>query len=816
MGPHIPYWHDARMALRALKRDKGFTATALLTFGLCIGANVALFAVVNAVLISPLPYPNPGQLVTVFNRYPKAGVDRSGVSVPHYLERGAGVAAFVEAGAFRPSGATIGESGAPEHVSALQVTPSFLRTLGITPALGRNFADEEGFYGKNNVVIISDGLWRQNYNGAKDVVGRKLRLGTEPQTIIGVMAPRFAFGTERPQLIFPLCFSDDDKKPERRHSNNMGMIARLRPRASIAQAQAQVDAVNASALVADPYAKIVVDAGFSTKVVDLHQDFVTEARPGLLLLQAGVAFLLLIGAVNLANLLLVRASARHKEFSVRQVLGAGRGQIARLLLAETLVLALAGCALGLAIGWAGLRGLEALGADDLPHFVPYGLDTRVCMAALGLSVLTGLLLAVPMIWHSLRGNLAQALSVESRGGTTSRATHRLRHALITAQFALAFTLLCGAGLLGLSFARILAVNPGFRPENVLTGGVSAPYARYKEEKQRLALVRRLGAELRAIPGVSAVGFSTNLAFTNNLSDDAISIEGQPPAPGESLHTHYMSGVDGDFFTALGVPLREGRLLTDADSDHSRRVCVVDEDMARRYWPGKSAVGRRIFNGAPGKPEEAYTIVGVVGAAKQTNLEDQKATGCVYFPFMDYAGQHITAVLRTAQAPEAAGTAFRAAVLRVDPELPLEDMKPMSAWIDESLKGRRSPMMLAGIFAGVALVLAAIGIYGVLAYAVAQRRREIGVRMALGALPQQIRMQFLSIGVRLVLVGSALGAVGGWLTGRAMQGLLFGVGAAQPSVFVATAAVLASVAMAACLLPAVRAARVPPMEALRSE
>jgi predicted permease len=816
MGPHIPYWHDARMALRALKRDKGFTATALLTFGLCIGANVALFAVVNAVLISPLPYPNPGQLVTVFNRYPKAGVDRSGVSVPHYLERGAGVAAFAEAGASRPSGATIGESGAPEHVSALQVTPSFLRTLGITPALGRNFADEEGFYGKNNVVIISDGLWRQNYNGAEDVVGRKLRLGTEPQTIIGVMAPRFAFGTERPQLIFPLCFSDDDKKPERRHSNNMGMIARLRPGASIAQAQAQVDAVNASALAADPYAKIVVDAGFSTKVVDLHQDFVTEARPGLLLLQAGVAFLLLIGAVNLANLLLVRASARHKEFSVRQVLGAGRGQIARLLLAETLVLALAGCALGLAIGWAGLRGLEALGADDLPHFVPYGLATRVCLAALGLSVLTGLLLAVPMIWHSLRGNLAQALSVESRGGTTSRATHRLRHALITAQFALAFTLLCGAGLLGLSFARILAVNPGFRPENVLTGGVSAPYARYKEEKQRLALVRRLGAELRAIPGVSAVGFSTNLAFTNNLSDDAISIEGQPPAPGESLHTHYTSGVDGDFFTALGVPLREGRLLTDADSDHSLRVCVVDEDMARRYWPGKSAVGRRIFNGAPGKPEEAYTIVGVVGAAKQTNLEDQKATGCVYFPFMDYAGQHITAVLRTAQAPEAAGTAFRAAVLRVDPELPLEDMKPMSAWIDESLKGRRSPMMLAGIFAGVALVLAAIGIYGVLAYAVAQRRREIGVRMALGALPQQIRMQFLSIGVRLVLVGSALGAVGGWLTGRAMQGLLFGVGAAQPSVFVATAAVLASVAMAACLLPAVRAARVPPMEALRSE
>jgi predicted permease len=816
MAFHTPYWHDLRLAIRGLRRDSGFTATALLTFALCIGANVALFAVVNAVLVRPLPYHDPDQLVVVYNRYSKAGLDRAGVSPPHYLERRAGIAGFAEAGAYKDTGATIGETGAPEHVSAMQVTPSFLRVLGARPALGRIFNEDEGFYGKNSEVILSDGLWRQNFNADPGVIGRKLRMGTEPQTIIGVMPPNFSFGTSRPQLIYPLCFSDDDKKPEHRHGNNMAMIARLKLGVTVAQAQAQIDTLNVQGLANDPYAKLAVDAGFSTVVADLHQDFVAQVRPGLLMLQAGVAFLLLIGAVNLANLLLVRASARHKEFSVRQVLGAGRAALARMLVTETLVLALAGCVLGLAFGWAGLRGVEAVGARDLPHFAPYALDSHVCLAALGLSVLTGLLLAVPMLWQSLRGNLSQALSVESRGGTTTRATHRLRHALITAQFALAFTLLSGAGMLGLSFSKVLAVNSGFRPDNVLTGSVEAPWVRYKEEKQRFALLQRLRSELAAVPGVTAVGFTTSLPLSGNQDDNGTSIEGQPPAPGESLRSHYTSGVAGDYFAAIGMTLREGRLLTDDDSARSLRVCVVDEDVEHRYWPGRSALGHRLFNGAPGKPDEAYTIVGVVGASKPTNLADQKAIGCIYYPYIHYAGLYFTAVMRTVQAPEAAASALRAAVLRVDPELPVENLKTMNDWVDESLKARRSPMLLAAIFAGVALVLAAIGIYGVLAYAVAQRRREIGVRMALGALPSRVRKQFLSIGARLVGVGSAIGAAGGWLTGRAMQSQLFGVGPVQPGVFIATAAVLALVAMAACLLPAVRAARVSPMEALRSD
>jgi predicted permease len=810
-----PVFRDVRLVFRGLARDKGFTIAALLTFALCLGANVALFAVVNSVLIRPLPYPDPGQLVAVFNQYPKAGVDRAGASVPHYLERRAGVADFADAGAYRNGGVTIGGAGSPDRVATMVVTPSFFKVLGISAAKGRTFTDDEGFYGKNDVLVVSDGLWRQDYSSDPDIIGKRVRVDGKQQTIIGVMPPGFGFGTSKAQLWTPMAFSDDDKKDKNRHGNNMNMIARLRPGATVAEAQAQVDAVNKHGMQQDPFAKLVLDAGFHTTVADFHDDLVAETRPMLLLLQAGVLFLLLIGAVNLANLLLVRASARAKEFSLRQVLGAGRVQLARMLITETLVLALAGGLLGLALGWAGLRGLEVLGVDDLPHFGSYTLDPYVCLVALTASVVIGLLLALPMLWHTLRDNLALALSVESRGGTTTRSAHRLRHTLIVAQFALAFTLLVGAGLLARSFSNVLAVSPGFRPENVLSGSIPLPYERYKEDKQRFEFTQRLGQELRALPGVSAVGFTSSVPFGGDHDDNAISIEGQPPAAGQSLHTHYTSGVSEDLFTALSIPLREGRLLTDEDSTRGLRVCVIDEDVARRYWPKGNALGHRLWNGAPGKPDEAFTIVGIVGATKVQDLADTHAQGSVYYPFIYYASFQIDVMLRTVQAPQAAGPALRAAVLRVDPELPVSDLKTMESRMNESLVSRRSPLMLAGIFAGVALVLAAVGIYGVLAYAVAERRREIGVRMALGALPKQILAQFLSLGAKLVVIGSILGGIGGWLIGRAMGSLLFGIGGPQPLVFGAAALLLSLVAMTACLVPAMRAARVPPMEALRS-
>jgi len=810
-----PLIRDVRQSCRSLAHERSFAVTVLLIFALCIAANVAIFALVNSLLLRPLPFPEADRLVAVYNSYPKAGVDRAGSSVPHYLERKERIAAFVEAGAVRSGGVTIGEAGAPEQVAATHATPSFFRTLQVNAALGRTFTDEEGQEGKNHVVLLSDALWRQRFAADPNVIGRTMRINTQPYTIVGIMAPGFHYLNQRARLWTPLAFNDDERKATNRHSNNQEVIARLRPGVTVAEAQAQVNALNEQMLVGDPYGKIVVDAGFRTTVIDLRADSVAALRPVLLLLQAGVLFLLLIGAVNLANLLLVRASGRAKEFCVRQALGASRLQLARSLIVETVVLTVAGGLLGLGLGAAALRAIVVLAANQLPPNLAPGPDLTVCAAGLGVSALLGLALAVPVVWHTLHADLSVALSVESRGGTTTRAVHRVRHALIVAQVALAFVLLAGTGLLGLSFARVLAVNPGFRPDNVLTGAVSMPRAKYKETKDRLAFVTKLVTELRALPGVTSVGISSGLPFTDSISSNAISIEGRPLAPGESLQAHYASGVAGDYFPALGVPLREGRLLTMDDSQAADgKVCVIDEVVARRYWPKGDSLGHRLFNGAPDSDSDRFTIVGVVGNVKQQDLTDQHANGAVYFPYSHFDQSTIMVIVRTAQAPEAAGAVMRAAVLRIDPELPLNDLKTMANRMDDSLANRRTPLLLAGIFAAVALVLAAVGIYGVLAYSVMLRQREIGVRMALGAQPGQILRQFLGLGGRILAVGLPCGLLGAWLAGRAMTALLFGVAPTNPLVLGGTALVLATVALLACLLPSRRAARVSPIEALR--
>lgn len=808
---------DVRLAARSLMRDKGFTLTVLLTFGLCLGANVALFAVVNASLLRPLPYPDSDRLVIVKNGYPKAGADAIGVSVPHYLERRAGIAAFADAGAYRGGGETIGDTGSPDRVDSMSVTPSFFPTLGVTATLGRTFSAEEGEEGKNDVVVLSDGMWRERFASDPKILGRTLRLGGgRVCTVVGVMPAGFRFLSQRPQLWTPLVFSEDSKKPESRHSNNMNMVARLKPGVSLAEAQSQIDALNTSAMAEDPFAQLVKDAGFKTTVLGLHADYVAEMKPVLLLLQAGVVFLLLIGIVNLANLVLVRTTGRSKEFSLRQVLGAGRQRVARQVVTEMLVLSVLGGAAGLGVGWAALRGLNSIGVDQLPRSADLRVDGLVSLVGITASILVGFLLAVPAVWHGVHGNLAAALSVESRGGTTSRATHRLRHALIVAQFALAFVLLSGAGLLGLSFARVLAVRPGFQPENVLTATVALPRMTYEKEEQRLAFIERLERELATLPGINATGFGSNIPFGDNFSINGITVKGHEPRPGQTLLAHYTAGVTGGYFNALGIPLREGRFLTAEDSARKSRVCVVDEDFVRKYWPTGSALGQQLYNGPPDPKEEPFTIVGVVGSIKQNDLADQQAKGALYLPYLYYPSNDIAIVLRTAQAPALAGPLLRAAVLRIDSDLPLAELKTLTGRIDDSLVSRRSPLLLAAAFAAVALLLAGVGLYGVLAYAVAQRRREIGVRMALGAQPEQIRVQFLRLGVRLVAAGVALGAVGSWLSGRAMGSQLFGVGAMHPGVLASTAAVLAAIALVACLLPALRAAKVPPMEALRGD
>ncbi|MBI5691982.1 MAG: ABC transporter permease [Verrucomicrobia bacterium] len=818
MMPWTNLGGDLRHAVRALARDRGFTATALLTLVLCLGANVALFAVVNAVLLRPLPFPQPDRLVTIGNAYPKAGVTENiGVSAPHYLERRARIAAFAEAAAYRSGGETIGEPGSPDRVDGLRVTPSFFQVLQVKAALGRTFTEEEGTPGKTAVVVLSDGLWRQKFGADPAVIGQSLRLGgASTSTIIGVLPPGFRFLGHSAQLWTPLAFDDEQRRPENRHSNNLNMIARLQPGVSRAEAQAQIDALNLSTLETDPFGKVVRDAGFHTVVEGQHARLVADIRPALLLLQTGVLLLLLIGVVNLANLTLVRATGRTKEFSVRQALGAGAGRIARQLVVESLVLTLGGFLPGLAVGWAGLRVLDRLGTDLLPQAAPLQLDATVVLVTFAGTILIGLLLALPAIWHARHGNLAITLSVESRGGTTSRATHRVRYGLIVTQFALAFVLLSGASLLALSFSRVLSTKPGFQPDNVLTGVIPLPRANYKENKDRVAFLDRLTRELHSLPGLIAVGFGTEVPFVGRADRNAVTVLGYTPKPGESVQAHIMTGVTGDFFPALGIPLRAGRFLTTEDSLRSTRVCVIDEHMARRYWGDRDPIGGQLVNGTPDSKEKPFTVVGVVGAVKQEDLADPGTGGAVYEPFSEFSSSQITVALRSHLPPESVASTLRNAVLKIDPNVPLTKVKPLVRVIDDSLAGRRSPMFLAALFAGVALLLASVGLYGVLAYAVAQRRREIGVRMALGALPEQIWTQFLALGVRLVALGTALGLAGAWFSGQAMSGLLFGVGPFHPGILAGTALALVAIALPACFIPATRAARVPPLEALRSD
>ncbi|RXK55570.1 ABC transporter permease [Oleiharenicola lentus] len=808
---------DLRQILRRLARERGFTLTVLLTLALCIGANVAIYAVVDAVLVRALPYPEPGRLVTTVNAYPGAGVERAGASLPNYYDRREQIKAFASTSVWQGGNAIIGGAGSPQRVDRDRVSPEFFATLGVPLAMGRTFTEEEMFYKDSSRAILTDEFWRQQFNADPEVLGKTFIVDSLPVTVVGVLPPGFRYFTSKARFFVPLASDPKDRLPDRRHSNNMQLIARLAPGASLAVAQEQVNALNAQQVEDDPFSSLLKGAKFRTDVFGLHADTVRDIKPVLLLLQGGVFFLLLIGGVNLVNLLLIRASGRTKELAVRQALGAGAGHVAGEVAMETVLLALGGGLLGLAVGAAGIQLLAVLGTDYLPVGSAIVFDARLALISLGASALVGLLLSLPIIWFSLHARLASVLQTESRGGTTSRAAQRVRHGFIVAQVALAFVLLSGAGLLGLSLRKVMSTSPGFRPEQVLTGNIALPWKGYPENEQRLAFMERLLTELRAQPGVVAVGLTAGLPMGGNINNSATTIEGQDPAPGESVRAHYMAPSAGEYWQAMGIPLIEGRFLEDADNHRDLRVCLVDQDFARRYWPGSSPLGRRLSANPKFDEKEAFTIVGVVGNVKQRELAETNAQGAIYFPMKgNYTPNGFSVVLRTAMEPTALAPMLQKVVLKLDPELPVDELKPMQAWIDESMVARRSPALLAIIFAAVALVLAAVGTYGVLAYAVNQRRREIGVRMALGAQPGQVLAQFLGLGARLLAAGVVLGALGAWGAGKAMQKLLFGVGAVHPGVLVATAAVMMMVVLLATFLPSRRASRVSPIEALRDD
>jgi putative ABC transport system permease protein len=819
-------FQDVRFARRLLWKDRGFAATAILTLAVCIGANAAIFAIVNSVLLQPLPVPHAERLIYMYNAYPGAGSAAQGsTGVPDYYDRLRETTVFQEQALYNTRGVTLGGSAEPQRITAIMSTPSLLRLLQVQPLRGRIFSEEEGSTGKTQKAVLTYGSWQEWFGGQNSAIGRDVRINGEPYTVVGVLPQGFTFLNPDVKVWLPIAFGPEDKSDDRRHSNNWQYVARLKPDASLEQARQQIDALNARNLDRFPqWKQILINAGFHTVVKPLQAHLVRDIRSTLFLLWGGVVFVLLVGAVNVTNLMLVRSTARMKELATRHALGAALGRIARQLLTETVLLAAAGGVLGLGLGYAGVRALSRFGLDATPQGTQVAIDITAVAFTVGLSIGLAVLIGLIPILGLRHMNLSQAFREEGRSGTASRGARTMRRALVTAQIAFACMLLIGAGLLLASFQRVLAVKPGFNPDHVLTGIVSPPPSRYRDEAALRTFWNRLLERVRALPGVQAAGTVTNLPLGGNYSDSVILAEGYTMSPGESLLSPYQVWVSPGYFEAMGIPVKAGRLFNAADDERAPRVIVIDERLARRFWKGANPVGLRMWK--PDSPEDLvkgpspttpyYTIVGVVANVRVTGLAEKEPVGMYYFPYAQGPARGMTLVTRTAGDPSAIAGAIRQELLSIDPELPFFSVRPMQQRIDESLVSRRAPMMIATLFGGIALFLAAIGIYGVLAYQVAQRRKEIGIRLALGSDGRRIFSLVVSEGLWLVCAGLAAGLAGAFAIRRTMETQLFGVQPMDPLVLSLVASILLVVAFLACTVPARRAAHIDPLIALADQ
>ena len=811
-----------RFALRLLLRDRAFTITTFLTLAICIGANVAIFAVVQSVLLRPLPVPEADRLVLLYNSYPRAGVARASSGVPDYYDRLRETDVFEELSLFNQYGVTIGGQGSAERVPSMGGTPSLFRLLRVTPHRGRIFTEAEGETGSGRKVILSYAFWQRTFAGKDSAVGSTLRVNGFPHDIVGVMPQGFHWISSDVELWFPLAFSAEMKGDEGRHNNSWTSVGRLKPGKTLEQAQQQIKALNVRDLDRLPALKeILINAGYHTVVTPLQADMVREIRPTLFLLWGGVLFVLAIGAVNVTNLVLIRSQARARELATRHALGAGLARLTRQLLTETVLLTLAGAAAGALIGYWTLAGLSTAGLQSLPRGEEIRMDRIVVLFTVALALTVGVLIGLIPVWNLRRMNLSQAFREEGRSGTIGRGGRLVGRTLVASQVAFAFMLLAGAGLLFASFERVLNIDPGFTPNGLVTARVTPPSSRYPDQPQVRAFHERYLRDVRALPGVERAGLSSNIPFGGDFNDSVIFAEGYKMAPGESLISPYRVEVSADYLETMGVPLKSGRFFNATDTDTSQLVVVVDEALARKFWPGQDPVGRRMYRPenvknvmATGPNTKWITVIGVAGETKMQGLvtSDTRA-GTYYFPMTQSEIRGMTLVARSSMDPQSLVPSMRRALTAIDPELPLYGVRTMSERIDESLLDRRTPMMLAVGFGAVALFLAATGLYGVLAYQVAQRRKEIGIRMALGSGPGGIFRLVLGEGVLLLAAGFAIGIAGAFAIRRTMETQLVGVGAMDPMVLSAVATILALVALIACLVPARRAARTDPMVAM---
>lgn len=815
---------DLRFGAKLLFKEKTFSATVLTTLAICIGANVAIFSVIRTVLLEPLPYDEPDRLVSVFNSYPGAGVERASTGSVDFFFRRDGIEAFEEVAVFQGSGNTVGEPGATEQVSSLRVSPSLLSVLRVQPALGRNFTDDEMDVGNHQKVILTHGYWEEQFAGSADVLGRSLRIDGEPFEIVGVLPEGFGMANrDDVRFLLPTPFSEEQRQIDNWHSNNFQMVARLLPGETVERAKAQIDALNNAMIEEWPVpnaGQILSDAGFTTVVRPYQDDLVRNVRPMLFTLWAGVFFVLLIGCVNIANLMLARSQVRRTELAMRLALGAQRGRVARQVLTENVLIGVLGGVLGAGVGVLGLALLNALGLSDLPRGSQVGLDAGVLLFTLGVALGAGVLFGLIPVVHLVRNDLSSVFRTEGRTGTASRRAVTLRSGLVTAQVALAFVMLIGAGLMFVSFRSAVAVDPGFRPEGVFTAMVSLPESRYADPESRRQFTDELLSQLRVIPGVEAASMTSQLPFSGNNSSSVILPEGYVTQPGESLLSPFQTWVGDDYFETLGIELVEGRTFHLSDGPDAANAIVIDEWLARRYWPDTSPVGKRMVWGAvPGSDdvdeEDLFTVVGVVETVKQNDLTapDEEHVGAYYFTYRQRPVGFMTVVARTGVEAASVTPRVRQVLAGIDPELPLFGTRTMEERIDESLASLRVPLILLSVFAGIALFLAMVGIYGALAYTITQRTREFGIRLAMGSGPGSIFAMVLRQGARVIGVGLLVGGTGAYASVRLMQSLLFGVESTDPAVMGGVAVLLAAVGMLAAVIPARRATRVDPIRAL---